>query len=234
MEQRLSRNFIRKIKMQVLRALDIYDLDPADYVIEFKEVDKDNPVLLSVSHRKYPRDIFYIIETSPSFRDAKFLIAPGPLLNIAQLTGKLDDLEPSLDRWCPNVVGELSALKDEENDKNANLIKDKIAPHLQKCVTNPKEFFTNDEVDIIANRLDSLEEQLKEFKTKLHLTEKNLAELHEVINEIKELSESEVQEQWLDKTLNKFTSWAGRLDKLEKIARTVEKGVDWLDKLPPM
>jgi chaperonin cofactor prefoldin len=82
--------------------------------------------------------------------------------------------------------------------------------------------------------LDSLEEQLKEFKTKLHLTEANLAELHKVINEIKELSESEVQEQWLDKTLNKFTSWAGRLDKLEKIARTVEKGVDWLDKLPPM
>ncbi|MFA0473473.1 hypothetical protein AB4564_23385 [Vibrio sp. 10N.222.51.E8] len=101
---------------------------------------------------------------------------------------------------------------------------------MEKCITDPDNYFSPSEHTILNERLDSLEEAFKEHREIFNLTQQSLEELTVLINEIKASSEIETQQRWYDRTLDKFGVWASRIDKVEKVVKAIEKGSNLLEK----
>lgn len=225
--QKLNRAFGSNIKKKFGQFLSMYELDIYDFETKFSDLEGD--MIFTLEHRDY-KDEIYFRAYSDDFQDAEFEIAPADRLNTDVINSSLHHCESAISDWVSNAAREITAIKEEEIEQTAQKIKKLISPHLEKCITDPDNYFSPSEHTILNERLDSLEEAFKEHREIFNLTQQSLEELTVVINEIKASSEIETQQRWYDRTLDKFGVWASRIDKVGKVVKAIEKGSNLLEK----
>ena len=228
--KKLSRSFINKINTRIKELSCIYELDIFDFDISYDD-ENNKTVFLNIKHKAYPSYVHFTGVTD-DLENALFSLAPFEHVTYGELYEPIENVHEILERWFRNFLSELHALHEEELNQKAKLISDKIAPYLQTQITEPDECFNDEELKSLKDRLDALEAHFEQQKTAYSLTQESLSGLKDVIEEIKHLAETEKQQRWYDKTLHKLGDWAGRIEKIDKVVRAIEKGSSLLDKLP--
>ncbi|MGR6834078.1 hypothetical protein [Aliivibrio wodanis] len=232
MPDRTTLNFtFRKEVNKIINELaSEYNLDIFDFDIAYAD-DNDLTVFLRIKHKAYPNNI-YFIGTTDDYQNALYLLAPFRNVTKGDVYEPINNIEEVLNHWFRYFTLELNALDEEEINRKAQLISNKIALSLQSQITEADGFFNNQELKKLKDRLDDFEAHFEQQKTVYSLTQESLLSLKNTIEEIKNIAEKETQQKWYDKTLHKLGNWAGRIDKIDKVVRAIEKTDLLLDKLP--
>jgi hypothetical protein len=226
----LNFTFKKEVNKIINELASEYNLDIFDFDIAYAD-DNDLTVFLRIKHKAYPNNIYFIGATD-DYQNASYLLAPFSNVTKRDVYEPINSIEEVLNRWFLYFTLELNALDEEEINRKAQLISNKLALSLQSHITEADGFFNNQELKSLKDRLDALEAHFEQQKTAYSLTQESLSGLKDVIEEIKHLAETEKQQRWYDKTLHKLGDWAGRIEKIDKVVRAIEKGSSLLDKLP--
>ncbi len=237
-EKKLNRAYIRNIRNEFSRVAEFYASDEDDYIFNYSGNLSDDEPLLSIKHKTHSNDI-YMQAYSSDLIDCEYVLAPGSRHNLDSTFAPLDKCTDIISDWFGNAIREVSAIEVELHQEKIKKIQQVIAPYLQSLVTEPSEVFSTQDVHDLKQRLDELESRFFEHKDAFELNQKNLDELKLVVENIKNLAETETQQGWLDKTLSKFGRWAGNIEKIDRTVKAIEKGIkllekgsDLIDKLP--
>lgn len=175
-----------------------------EYFLALSEEEKQEQVVieqkyLMSSRTERIRQVVYSVRTVPG----QFKTQSDTEIN------ELGDVLKLIPQWCESIRADLYALTPVRDPLEQ--LRQQLQANLDELVSQPNEFFNEEELSVVDRRFDQLYEEIAELRDQYSLTKKNLEALKKEIEEFKGSARAYPKGLWARITGNKLVKATGQL-----------------------
>lgn len=199
----LKPSFTREIR----DALENSKFTLSDFEIEYPETGRN---LLRITFIHKPGYSFLLTEEYRQLEYAyiaKMIPGEFKLQESSQISlgGAVDEIP----KWCENIRRDLYALAPKIDPLEQ--LRQQLHRNLDELVSNPEEYFSQNELDLVDERFNRLYADIADLKEDYALTKQQLAALKKEIEEFKQSARAYPKGIWARITSNKLVKTAGSI-----------------------